>query len=631
MSGIFGLIRFDGENASSLILERMSNILRHRGPDRIKFAAFGSVGLGHCLMRVNREDYIDAQPLRDDAAGLVLVADCRIDNREALAGALGLGDDELALLADSALILRAYRRWGADCADRLLGDFAFALWDGARRELILARDAMGERALYYHRGDGFLAFATEIKALWAIPEIPRQLSEKEIGRHLLLLPSAGDGETFFESVTFAPGGHYLRVSAAGALTVTRYWEPHADPAHLDKDEAYYAAAYRRLLTEAVDCRIRRTIAPPALLLSAGFDSAAIAGLAQPRLAAQKRKLLAFASVLPEDYSGPYTCVRPWVESCRRIMPHLDLRYFVQTDENVLTRFDMTSYAAERPPMGGHHLFGALHRLAAQAGARLVMDGFGGDSTLNPRIGNVLAHFLRQGRILLFLREFLAQRRSGDFSTRHLLVNTAKQLIPVALRRVKHRFRAPERGTLIAPAFAAELVRAGVVNVNDSYHGPQPYRSPREKMLFALRLWVARNHRNHANEAAALGLELARPFRDRRIVELALAIPEELYIKDGRHRYLAQKALADVYPPEFQGRKAAQESIEPRRMQGLAAVLPQIEADLERLHADPQMRRYLNFKAIRRSLARFSANRPGAAALMRALFLVKFIDSMKRDN
>lgn len=630
MSGIFGIFRFDDEKLSSNDLERMSNALRHRGPDRLKFRIDGRVGLGHCLMRVNREDFYDAQPLRDEKAGLLLVADCRIDNREELAEILAISEEDLAVLPDSALVMRAYRKWGRACSEHLLGEFAFALWDAARGELLLSRDPMGERYFYYHLAEDFFVFATEIKALWAVPNVPCILSEKQIGRDLMFQFPAGDGESFFEGVSIPPGGHMIIVRD-GAVETKRYWEPHADPIHSNRDEAYYVATYRRLLAEAVDCRISRTIAPPVLFFSAGFDSAAIAGLAQPRLAAQGRKLIAFSSVLPKAYSGPDRCVRRWVEVCLRDMPHLDVRYFVQTDECVFTNLEKTCKAADAPPLGAHYIYDALYSRAARAGARLAMDGIGGDGTINPRLGNVLAHFLRTGRFRLFFSEFAAQLRVGDFSLRSIVIATARQLLPDWINRLREAFRAPGAGRLISPQFAADLARAGALDLGDTNLGPAPNRAPRERMLRYLRNWIMKNRRNNANEAAAHGLELTRPFRDRRIVEFALAIPEELYIKSGRHRYLALKALADVYPPEFQTREALQDTIEPDRQRGLMTILPEVRSEFERLGADPVLRKYIDFEAVARKLDGLDPQSPDAILVKRALHLARFVQWARPDN
>ena len=145
MSAIFGILRFDGRDASPGDLERMGNVLAHRGPDGRKFVVDGPIGLGHGLMRVNNEDLFEAQPLRNRAAGLTLVADCRIDNREELAEAFGLSAADIRDMPDSAFVLHAYRKWGEDCVEHLLGDFAFAVWDSHAKKLVLVRDHMGQR------------------------------------------------------------------------------------------------------------------------------------------------------------------------------------------------------------------------------------------------------------------------------------------------------------------------------------------------------------------------------------------------------------------------------------------------------------------------------------------------------
>jgi asparagine synthase (glutamine-hydrolysing) len=102
-------------------------------------------------MRVTREDWNDARPLRDKAADLTLVADARLDNREELVDTLDIATDALCNMADSALILAAYKRWGEALVDHLLGDFAFALWDRLAQKLVLVRDHMGRRTLFYTR------------------------------------------------------------------------------------------------------------------------------------------------------------------------------------------------------------------------------------------------------------------------------------------------------------------------------------------------------------------------------------------------------------------------------------------------------------------------------------------------
>ncbi|MDB5706336.1 MAG: hypothetical protein JWN66_3452, partial [Sphingomonas bacterium] len=137
MSAIFGILRFDGEPVPPRDIERMGNTLAHRGPDGRKTAIDGSMAMGHCLLRVNQEDWFEAQPIRD--GGLTLVADARIDNREALATEIGIADADLRDMPDSAVLLAAYRYWGEDFAEHLVGDFTLAIWDARAKTLLLGR------------------------------------------------------------------------------------------------------------------------------------------------------------------------------------------------------------------------------------------------------------------------------------------------------------------------------------------------------------------------------------------------------------------------------------------------------------------------------------------------------------
>ena len=558
MSAIFGILRFDGGVVNARDLERMGNVLAHRGPDGRKSVVQGSIGLGHCLMRVNEEDLFERQPLIDREAGLILVADCRIDNRDELADRFGLSAADIRDMPDSAFVLAAYKKWGEDCAEHLLGDFAFAVWDGCKKKLMLGRDHMGQRSVHYHRAKNFFVFATEIKALWALADVPRRLNNEQIAKNILAAFSPREGSTLFDDIFGLPGGGALTVSASGKIAANRYWRPQCDPSHLGRCEDYYIQTYRRVFAEIVQCRVRRLIRSPALLLSAGYDSTAIAGLAGPALAAKGQKLITISSVLPADYHGPLSCPRHWVELCRRDMPHLDVRYFVRGEESIFTNLERTFAAADGIPHGMHYVTDALLREAASAGARLVMDGVAGDDTLNPRGYGALAHLLRTGRLRRFIVEFGSHRRMTGHSLKETLGNDLLwQLAPYWARRawqaVRRGLRPAWASRPVPPEFARRQLQAGAVHISELAGQTPRDIGMRARSLKSLNDWAIRSRRNEANEAAAFGLDITRPLADKRAVEFGLAVPEEFYVKNGRSRYLACRALADIYPAEFQTR------------------------------------------------------------------------------
>src|SRR5215831_13928340 len=157
MTALAGLWRFDGTPDVAESCTRILAAQKLYGPDHGAQWSDSAVALGRQLMRVLPEDAFDRQPLVGGGGRYVLVADLRLDNREELTRLLQIPSEKASRLSDAAILLAAVERWGEQCVERLIGDYAFALWDSARRHVILARDQLGQRPLHYHRGNGFFA------------------------------------------------------------------------------------------------------------------------------------------------------------------------------------------------------------------------------------------------------------------------------------------------------------------------------------------------------------------------------------------------------------------------------------------------------------------------------------------
>jgi asparagine synthase (glutamine-hydrolysing) len=638
MSAVFGVLRFDGADVAAGDLERMSNIIAHRGPDGRKFAAAGPAGLGHCLMRVNQEDLFEVQPLRDGEADLMLVTHCRIDNREALAATLGISSDRLRDMPDSALVLRAYRQWGEAAPEHLLGDFTFAVWDGRAGKLVLARDHMGQRPLFYHHNERFFAFASEIKALWALEDVPRQLDEAAIGQ---MLAPMGDvvapGGTLYADIFGLAGGTVMTIDRAGRQARRCYWEPHADPAHENRDEAYYIATYREVMEEAVACRLRRLLRPAALLLSGGFDSAAIAGLAGPVVTAQGRKLITVSAVVSESHLGTKYDIRPWIEACKRVMPHLDSRLTPELAGSPLDalekRFLFNDGMAGVPDYFNYSMFAE----AANAGVRLLMDGIGGDYGINPRGGAALANLLARGKFLRFLAELGPHMRVLGMNPLQLLRHElAMKLLPRRMLRWL-RFGSLSRldDYVIDSLFASRLLAEGrTTKARAAEDIPATAMRAESRRLATLVCRLPAHAR--VTPAAAFGLEFTRPLHDKRVIEFGLALPEDLYAKRGRNRHLARTALRDVYPPELQSRGRANDPLTPDFAAILDAAMPELLAESHRLAGDPALARYIDFKKLPALLSSARARSDDASLrtrwfALRGLLLARHMEWFTRRN
>ena len=637
MSGICGIVRFDHHPVAARDLERQMRALAHLGPDRARHWCEGPAGMGALLMRVMQEDALDAQPLRDAAAGLTFVSDARIDNRDAIAAALAIEAGALRAMPDSALLLAAYKQWGADCVERLVGDFVFAAWDERKKTLVLARDHMGQRHVFYHAGEGFFAFATEIKGLWALPQVPRTLLEESIARSLLFDEPTDIGATDYASIRAVPGGSVLTVGADGAAASRRYWEPHADPAHTGRDEAYYIETYRKVLAEAVACRLRRSTTPAGLFMGGGFDSSAICALAGPFVTQLGRKLIAVSSVMPEDYRGTIHHARRWVETCRRHMAHLDVRYVTRDGLDIFTGMEQGFLATDNRHSPNRYVTHAMFAEIAAAGARIVMDGHGGDYTLNPRAQNALVRMLRKGDFRRFASEFGAMRRHLRQSVKQTLVrNVLLQLVPAAWMAVWSRHR--NGLALFGPTLplSREFIRNRDANARPRF-GRRSGDSQRVGMLRALRGQQNGPAQGYSISGAAHGLEFTQPFHDKRVVEFGLAIPEELYVKNGKTRYLARAALKDLYPPEYQDRPPGNDDMGPDFLTMAKRIEPRVLAEIDRLEKAGYLSRYFDFARMRAMLTRRTVEQHNSGSeydtrqAQLAFLAARYIEWFRRDN
>src|SRR5438874_3335150 len=177
MSAFAGIVAFDGAPIDGQTEESISRAITTLRRGHAVTNRFDGALFAHRTSSTTASGHGEPQPLTSRGGRLLFAALARLDNRDELSAALGLTSPELARTQDAALILRTLERWGDAGVARLLGAFAFALWDADARRLTLGRDCLGYRALFYHIGPGFVAFATTLGALLALPRVPRAIDE----------------------------------------------------------------------------------------------------------------------------------------------------------------------------------------------------------------------------------------------------------------------------------------------------------------------------------------------------------------------------------------------------------------------------------------------------------------------
>src|SRR5262249_32115519 len=271
MCGIFGFAGFEQPD----LLRRMSEVLRHRGPD-----GEGNFHEGRFSPGMRRLPIIDlesgGQPIFTEDESLAVISNGEIYNYIELRDELQDRGHHFRTRSDTEVIVHAYQEWGAACLDRLNGMFAFAILDRRREELFLARDRAGQKPLYYHHAGGRLVFASEVKALLESDEVERRPNVAALDGYLALryVPQP---ETLFDGIRVLPAGHSMRLRD-GELRLRRYWNPpvYEGPWQSDGETL---EAFEALFLDAVRIAMRSDV-PVGAYLSGGIDSSLVVAAAR---------------------------------------------------------------------------------------------------------------------------------------------------------------------------------------------------------------------------------------------------------------------------------------------------------------------------------------------------------------
>jgi asparagine synthase (glutamine-hydrolysing) len=275
MCGIAG--RFNFRSAAlvdRVVVERMCDLLAHRGPDGDGVWTDGAIGFGHRRLAIIDLSPAGRQPMLSPEEDLAITFNGEIYNFQELRGELAKRGHRFRSRSDTEVILAAYREWGVECLSRFRGMFAFALWDAQARRLFIARDRVGKKPLHYFVDRDGLAFASEPKAFLAdpsfVPEPNLEALSAYLSYHYVPSPLSA-----FKGVEKLPPAHYLTVQD-GRMTVQRYWKlSYAQKRRVSEDDAQAELLHR--LREAVRLRLISDV-PLGAFLSGGIDSSAIVAL-----------------------------------------------------------------------------------------------------------------------------------------------------------------------------------------------------------------------------------------------------------------------------------------------------------------------------------------------------------------
>jgi asparagine synthase (glutamine-hydrolysing) len=553
MSGIAGIYNLDGGPVDRTLMQRMLDVIAHRGPDGAGYWVDGPVALGHRMLHTTPESLHEKQPLVDEKGQWVITADARIDNRDELIATLSLNHKPKEQITDAELILKAYEKWGGACPEKLLGDFAFAIWDGREHRLLCARDPIGVKPFYYYFDRKKFLWASEPRQIFQDACIPREPNYPLIGLYLLNRFDEWE-ETLYRGIYRLPQAHAM-VLEGGHLQKVQYWD--LDPARTIRyrTDAEYAEHFLGLFQEAVRARLRSHGSVGAWL-SGGLDSSSIVCVAQKLYqegVIENQGFETFSIVFDELACDE----RPYIEAVVRKWNLTSNIFFYERNRASVDIDKVRCYpdVLYDPTL---FMFRPALESAEWKGMKVILSGVEGDDLLTGGFYH-LADLLRRLRI----RDLVTQIR-GDFVTYDkrpldLLFNyTLRPLIPHPVKMVLRGLLKPFRGNGIPPWINADFVKK--FSLKDHSRKRVSLKSSctlqQEQIYRYLRSWWNTNVCLTSTDlfAARFSMEWRYPFFDRRLVEWVLGIPEEQRWWGDRPKTVLRNAMQDILPEAVQERK-----------------------------------------------------------------------------
>lgn len=559
-----------------------------RWVETIQTVVAGLASARHAHIRkTSRAVFAHASQPSFSREGTLFAATIRLDNHTEIAAVGGASENA----GDAECIRRIFERYGDTGIAKLLGAFAFAHWEEGAATLTLARDCIGERALFYHASDGFVFFATDLAVLLALPNVPRLLDERMLANFLALNHRERE-TTFYRGIVRVPSRTVVRITPGGTEQ-RHYWSPDVNPVPpFVRDEDYVSRA-RELFDQAV-ARSLRAAASPAIFLSGGFDSSAIAATAA-RLGVAE--ITGYTGLAPDDLDRParpgwHLDERSKVEALARLYPSMRI-VFVTPRGAHLRQSDSARFFPIRPipQRGVANLgwFAQIEDVVAGNGHSVVLQGGLGNLTISWDGRFLLSHLLHQGslfRLITAVREIAQTTHQSPL--RVIAREAVRPLLPQALQRFLSRLR----GFPLDDVSAFSLLRREIVDELDlrrQWHeqGFDPaYRirgtsaQLRAHQIFD-QLQLSRDVGGMDVDRG--GIERRDPYSDRELIEFCLSVPETLFQRDGIKRWFARQVFADRLPPEILNENRRGEQA-PNWFESLSARKPIIVEELERLQS-----------------------------------------------
>jgi asparagine synthase (glutamine-hydrolysing) len=538
MCGIAGIVSLEGQPVLEQELRNMCSAIAHRGPDDEGFYFQTGVGLG--MRRLSIIDLDSGrQPVSNEDGTVWVVFNGEIYNFQELRQQLKGRGHVFSTHGDTETIVHLYEEYGNHCVDHLRGMFAFALWDERHKRLLVARDRLGIKPLYYAEIGGRILFASELKSILQLPEVGRSFNWSAVS-HLFSFLSTPPTEAIVDGVHKLEPGHLLTASPGGTPVIERYWELSFEPDY-GKEEDYFIEHVRGLLEESVRLHMVSDV-PLGAFLSGGIDSSSIVATAA-RLTDAPLKTFSIGFSEP-DYNE--------LEYARVVAKRFRTEHHELTlGPDSLDRLEDLAWHLDEP-FGDSSAIPTfmVSKLAAQS-VKVVLSGDGGDE------------------LFAGYDKYLVEKRERGYTPLPALIRTVLGTIgrtmPDGMRGrnlLRHMSLAGaerylDACTLFRRDDMKKLFRPDVFKLLAPY---EPWRAKAAYMESGERHWLSNLQGLDVNNylpldiltkvdrmSMAHSIETRVPLLDHKLVEFAATIPPEMNLRGGTTKYVLKRAMKGILP------------------------------------------------------------------------------------
>lgn len=530
MCGIAGF-RLTGEPARSEWVCAMTEQLTHRGPDGSGEVLIGEVALGHRRLSIIDLKH-SAQPMSSADGRFHLTYNGEIFNYKELRSELQGNGVEFKTAGDTEVLLQVLQYWGPEGLHRLNGQFAFALYDGKQKELMLCRDRMGILPLFYHYDESRLSFASEIKALLTLPWINAELNHQAVERYLATRSTYAP-QTLFRDVRKLEPGTFLVLNERGQLEKKRWWRL-PDPDYSITDEREAKALVGAALSDAVKARLVADV-PVGTFLSGGLDSSLITAMAAQNC---DKPVTCFVAGFGDPRFDEVPFAREMAKHCA-----LDLKVVPLDPDDFISSFEQLTWNRDAPLSEPADV--AVYFLAKRAAeqVKVILSGEGADELF----GGYPKHLFDRRLDFVHLMPIKLRWRLVRALERRL--GSSASRVRVALRVLSSRTREERWLSWFAPFtwYERKTLREEYGNILDVEYGTDP-----DHLNAMLRndcgQWLSDNLLERGDRMSmAASIENRPPFMDHNVVELAFRIPGSMKCKGNSGKQVLRNIAKELLP------------------------------------------------------------------------------------